>query len=157
MKKTTALFVILFIGLATTFNSCKKGSDTSTVNMLKATYLGSSVSFPTGMAMYSYPSLGYSLFDGTEAGTVTSLTVKVESNTTGTFDAGNGQTSYIQLIIGNITYISNIAGGSGTVKIAEFNNTTMWAQGTFSGTLVQTNNPSNTISMTQGQFNIHFQ
>ena len=75
---------------------------------------------------------------------------------TGTVAIGDGSTSYAQLSQASQQWISNLAGGTGTVNVTTLTSTHAAGTFTFTGAALTTTGASGTKTVTAGSFDISF-
>jgi hypothetical protein len=153
MKKLSTLIVLIALSAVVTIFSCKKSLD----QYLKMDYASTVYPFNNNLNMYVYQTQGYSQIVGTNGPIFNTLTANISGITPNTYLLGPTATSSITLTKGTLTFSSQGAGGWGSLTISSMDNSKMYAQGSFYGTLINTLNSGDSISIFNGTFAIKYQ
>ncbi len=155
-NKLVLLSCILLAGLIAGTTACKK-KDTLT-QLVKAFYLSGNHIFTT-YAAYVFLAGNITTLELQLPAENTQMYVQMKGTTTGTY-SGTGtftDPGYITLTKNGVNYSSNTAGGSATINWTKRDDSDMWIEGTFSGTLVNQTNPVDKFDLTSGTFAMKFQ
>lgn len=150
---------ILFICLSVILSSCQK-----TVNQyvtIQAYYQGATHQYVSGVQMILYQ--GYLQVDGGQntSGAYGSITdgfgLGVAASGIGNYQLSCCSPSSFDIFLVNssdatTTYTTETQGGWGTINITEFDSSSHYIKGTFSGTVVNTVFASDSFSVSRGSF-----
>ncbi len=157
MKKISVLFAIVCIGFFTTIFSCKKDAPLGDRLQLQVYYKGALRDYTVLESLKIQDSTAAVLL-GTQGGTINKLTLRIGGVTCGQYKMlwPTDTASYLKIYKGYVTYITKMPGGWGNINMTQFDSTTTWVKGTFDGTVVNTIDPTDSFSVTQGLFEIKY-
>ncbi len=124
---------------------------------LEATYRGAVHSFGSEQGLFIYQSAGYSVLQGVDTLVHDSLSVAFIGTNVGTYPVGQGYNSSINLKRSTAHYTTQNNVSHGTIVISKLDPVAMRATGTFSATLVNTANRSDSLVLTGGTIYLPYQ
>lgn len=124
---------------------------------LVATYAGAQHTFGSEQGLFIYQSAGYSVLQGVDTMAHDSLSVAFVGTNVGTYPVGSGYNSSINLKRSSVHYSTQNNVSHGSIVISRLDPVSMRATGTFSCTLVNTANRSDSLVLTDGIIDLPYQ